>query len=56
MLAAPPASPTIRPTAYGIATSSLKIAEGVPVTEVAAQVGQARKSLTLDTYAHVLVE
>lgn len=35
---------------------SLKLKEGVPVTEVAAQVGHARTSLTLDTYAHVLVE
>jgi len=35
---------------------SLKIKEGVPVTEIAAQVGHARTSLTLDTYAHVLVE
>jgi integrase len=35
---------------------SVKIREGVPVTEIAAQVGHARTSLTLDTYAHVLVE
>ncbi len=35
---------------------SVKVREGVPVTEIAAQVGHARTSLTLDTYAHVLVE
>jgi integrase len=35
---------------------SVKIREGVPVTEIAAQVGHSRTSLTLDTYAHVLVE
>jgi integrase len=35
--------------------ASLKIAEGVPVTQVAAQLGHSRKSLTLDTYSHVLV-
>lgn len=34
---------------------SVKLAEGVPVTEIAAQVGHARKSLTLDVYSHVLV-
>src|SRR5262249_48754011 len=34
---------------------SVKVREGVPVTEIAAQVGHARKSLTLDRYAHVLV-
>jgi integrase len=35
--------------------ASVKIAEGVPVTSVAAQLGHSRKSLTLDTYSHVLV-
>lgn len=35
---------------------SLKVKEGVPITEIAAQVGHSRTSLTLDTYAHVLVE
>jgi integrase len=35
---------------------SLKIRDGVPVTEIAAQVGHAKKSLTLDTYAHVLID
>jgi integrase len=35
--------------------ASVKIAEGVPVTELAAHLGHARKSMTLDTYAHVLV-
>lgn len=29
--------------------------EGVPVTTVAAQLGHSRKSMTLDTYSHVLV-
>ena len=35
--------------------ASVKIREGVPVTNLAAQLGHARKSLTLDTYAHVLL-
>jgi integrase len=35
---------------------SVKIREGVPVTQVAAQVGHSRKSLTLDTYSHVLID
>ena len=29
---------------------------GVPVTQVAAQLGHSQKSLTLDTYSHVLIE
>jgi integrase len=36
--------------------ASVKIAEGVPVTDLAAQLGHARTSLTLDTYSHVLLE
>jgi integrase len=36
--------------------ASVKIAEGIPVTQVAAQLGHSRKSLTLDTYSHVLVD
>jgi integrase len=36
--------------------ASVKIAEGVPVTQVAAQLGHSRNSLTLDTYSHVLVD
>jgi hypothetical protein len=35
--------------------ASLKLREGVPVTDLAAQLGHARKSITLDTYSHVLV-
>jgi integrase len=35
--------------------ASVKLREGVPVTELAAQLGHARKSLTLDTYSHVLL-
>jgi integrase len=34
--------------------ASVKIAEGVPVTQVAAQLGHAKNSLTLDVYGHVL--
>jgi integrase len=34
--------------------ASVKIAEGVPVTTVAAQLGHSKKSLTLDTYSHVM--
>lgn len=36
--------------------ASVKIAEGVPVTMLAAQLGHSRKSLTLDTYSHVLLD
>jgi integrase len=36
--------------------ASVKIADGIPVTAVAAQLGHSRKSLTLDTYSHVLLE
>jgi integrase len=35
--------------------ASVKVREGLPVTELAAQLGHARKSLTLDTYSHVLL-
>jgi integrase len=35
--------------------ASIKVAEGVPVTQLAEQLGHARKSLTLDTYSHVLL-
>jgi integrase len=35
--------------------ASVKVREGVPVTELAAQLGHARKSMTLDTYSHVLL-
>jgi integrase len=34
--------------------ASVKIAEGVPVTQLAAQLGHARNSLTLHVYGHVL--
>jgi hypothetical protein len=34
----------------------VKIAEGVPVTTVAAQLGQSRNSVTLDTYSRVLLD
>jgi integrase len=34
--------------------ASVKIAEGVPVTQLAAQLGHAKTSLTLDVYGHVL--
>jgi len=36
--------------------ASVKVKEGVPVTELSAQLGHARKSMTLDTYAHVLLD
>jgi integrase len=35
--------------------ASLKIQEGVPVTDLAAELGHSKKSLTLDTYSHVLI-
>jgi integrase len=36
--------------------ASVKLREGVPVTDLAAQLGHSRKSMTLDVYAHVLVD
>lgn len=36
--------------------ASVQIARGVPVTDLAAQLGHTRKTLTLDTYSHVLLE
>ena len=35
---------------------SLQVKRGVPITEIAAHVGHSKTSLTLDTYAHVLLE
>jgi integrase len=35
---------------------SVKIAEGVPVPIVSAQVGHSKQSMTLDVYSHVLVD
>jgi integrase len=35
--------------------ASVQIARGVPVTTLAAALGHSRKSLTLDTYSHVLL-
>lgn len=35
--------------------ASVQIARGVPVTDLAAQLGHAKKSMTLDTYSHVLL-
>ena len=36
--------------------ASLKLREGAPATDLAAQLGHATKSMTLDTYSHVLVD
>jgi integrase len=36
--------------------ASVQIARGVPVTTVSAQLGHTRKSMTLDTYSHVLID
>jgi integrase len=36
--------------------ASVQIARGVPVTIVAAQLGHSRKSMTLATYSHVLID
>jgi integrase len=35
---------------------SVQVARGVPVTNVAAQVGHTKNSMTLDTYSHVLID
>jgi hypothetical protein len=48
-VATPARPPVSRPTPI-----SVKIREGIPVTEIAANVGHSRKSL--DTYAHVLID
>jgi integrase len=34
----------------------VKVAEGVPVTALEAQLGHSKKSMTLDVYSHVLVD
>jgi integrase len=36
--------------------ASVQIGRGVPVTDLAAQLGHSKKSLTLDTYSHVLLD
>ncbi len=36
--------------------ASVKISEGVPVTDLAAQLGHSKKSMTLDVYSHVLID
>jgi len=36
--------------------ASLKLREGVPVTDLAAQLGHSKKSMTLDTYSHVMID
>ncbi len=36
--------------------ASVKVAAGVPVTELAAHLGHSKKSLTLDVYSHVLLD
>jgi integrase len=36
--------------------ASVQIGRGVPVTQVAAQLGHSRNSLTLDVYSHVLLD
>ena len=35
---------------------SLRVGKGVPITTITAQTGHARKSVTLDVYAHVLID
>ena len=36
--------------------ASVKVAEGVPITMVAAALGRSDKTLTLDAHSHVLLE
>jgi hypothetical protein len=50
-----PSSQT-RPVCARHRYASVKIREGVPVTDLAAQLGHARKSMTLDTDSHVLID
>ena len=35
--------------------ASVQIGRGVPVTQVSAQLGHSKKSMTLDTYSHVMI-
>jgi integrase len=35
--------------------ASVKLREGIPVTDLAAQLGHSKKSMTLGTYSHVLL-
>ena len=46
--------PHMHPHDLRHAYASRLVAEGVPITEVAALMGHARRSMTLDTYAHVV--
>jgi integrase len=48
--------PHFSPHALRHRYASVKLREGVPVTNLAAQLGHRRKSLTLDTYSHVLID
>jgi len=34
----------------------VKLREGIPVTDLAAQLGHSKKSITLDVYSHVLLD
>jgi hypothetical protein len=34
----------------------MQVKRGVPITEIAAHVGHSSSKLTLDTYAHVMVD
>ena len=43
------------PRIYGHRYASLKLRAGVPVTDLAAQLGHSKKSMTLDVYSHVLL-
>ena len=36
--------------------ASIQTKRGVPVTDLSAQLGHAHKSMTLDTYSHVIVD
>jgi len=36
--------------------ASIQVGRGVPVTEVSAQLGHSKKSMTLDVYSHVLLD
>ena len=38
------------------ASSTVAVGYGVPVTAVAAQLGHSKKSMSLDTYSHVLID
>jgi integrase len=36
--------------------ASIQVKRGVPITDLSAQLGHTKKSMTLDTYSHVILD